>query len=94
MTGLAVSDKSISVAVPDLVLGLEESDLLNVRLVLDRIEDLEPMIDGLAVGLFDGWEVRSWSFNFCIRSHGCSFCSREAGDSRDSHLACIYLSDE
>jgi hypothetical protein len=63
-------NKGVGVTVADLVLGLEESDLLGVLLYHKRINDLEPVRNGLSVGLLDRRKVRSRPLGFCIGSNG------------------------
>ena len=51
------------------VFGFEEADLLHVLFVRDRVEEVEPVGDGFAVLLFDGWEVGGGAGGFVLRLH-------------------------
>jgi hypothetical protein len=62
-----MSDEGVGVAVPDAVFGLEERDEFHVFHISRVCQDGEPVVDGLAVGAFDRWEVRGRALDFrCI----------------------------
>jgi hypothetical protein len=60
----------IGMAVAQLVLALEQGDLLHVFFVFHAVQNGQPVRDGLAVGLFDGWEVRRGAFELVCGRQG------------------------
>jgi hypothetical protein len=55
--------------VPQTVLGLEVRHLRHVFLVLQAIQNLQPMRHRLAVGLFNRREIRCGALNFAGGCH-------------------------
>ena len=56
-------------AVAEAVFGFEEVDLLHVLFLRDGVEEVEPVGNGFAVLLFDGWEVGGGAGGFLLRLH-------------------------
>lgn len=67
-----MGNQCIGMPMPELVLRLEQAHQLHVLEVACRPEDLEPVLDGLSVLLFDGRKVRGGALNLLGRSHGVS----------------------
>jgi hypothetical protein len=67
-----MTDEGVGVAVADAVLGLEPRNKFHMFHIARRCEDGEPVIDGLSVGSFDRWKVRSRSLD--LRRVGIGRC--------------------
>lgn len=68
--GHVIRHECIGVPMPKLVFRLEQAHQLHVLEVAGRLQDLEPVLDGLAVLLFDGRKVRSRALALLGRCHG------------------------
>lgn len=67
--GPIVSNERVGMAMPYLVLCLEEGDLLHVLFVFYCVQNFEPMLHGLAVGFLNGGEVGGRTFCFSVCCH-------------------------
>lgn len=70
-----MSNERVGMAVPYLVLCLEEGDLLHVLFVFYCVQNFEPMLYGLAVGFLNGGEVGGRAFDFSVCCHNFSHLS-------------------
>lgn len=68
--GQVECDQRIGMAMTQSMLGFEQSDKLHVLEVAGRLQDAEPMLDGVSVLLLDGRKVRRWTLNLGVGCHG------------------------
>ena len=75
------SHQRIRMAVAYLVFRLQHGHLLHVLQIADGLQDLEPVLDWLAVLLLNRGEVGSWAFHLFVRRH----CSSPHDGMRQPH---------
>lgn len=67
--GPKMRNQGVGVPVPHIVLGFQDGDHRHMFLIRHACQNRQPVVDGFAIGLFDGWKVGSGPFYRVISSH-------------------------
>jgi len=67
--GPKMRNQGVGVPVPHIVLGFQDGDHCHMFLIRHACQNRQPVVDGFAIDLFDGWNVGRGPFYRVVSSH-------------------------